>query len=158
MRRVLLILLVLAAWSPPAVAAECLQLRPPVPGAVVRGFAPVGAYAGHWGADLAAPEGSIAVASAPGVVSFSGSVAGMQAVTVDHGGGLRTTVSSVAERLVATGTRVARGTPLARTGIHGDTEAVHASVRVHGVYVDPVPLWRCIAASPSEGLRLVPLP
>lgn len=158
MRRVCLILLLMVAWAVPTSAAECLQLRPPVPGAVLRGFAPVGAYAGHWGVDLSAPEGSTAVAPAPGVVSFSGSVAGTMAVTVDHGGGLRTTVSSVSERLVGVGTRVARGTPIARTGIHDDTESVHTSVRVHGVYVNPVPLWRCIDAAPADGLRLVPLP
>jgi murein DD-endopeptidase MepM/ murein hydrolase activator NlpD len=142
----------------PVGGTGCLSLRPPVDGPVVRPFAPVGTYGGHWGADLAVPAGTVAVAQAPGVVSFSGSVAGTEAVTVDHGGGLRTTVSSVAVRLVATGAVVARSTPIALTGSHDDRDAVHASARVDGTYVDPVPLWRCIPATPGPGLRLVPVP
>lgn len=155
---VVALLLVLLAVPSPVASGECVGLERPVEGAVVAGFAPVGRYGGHWGVDLAVPEGSTVRAPGPGVVSFSGEVAGTAAVTVDHGGGLKTAVSSVAERLVAVGTRVVAGRPLARSGIHDGRPSVHVSARIDGRYVDPLPLLGCAAVRPAGAVRLVPLP
>ena len=59
----------------------------PVPGDVVREFAPQGAYAGHWGVDLAAEAGTPVRAARDGVVTFAGPVAGRLSaiVTADVG-------------------------------------------------------------------------
>ena len=72
-------------------------------------FAPVGRYEGHWGLDLAARYGSPVRAAGAGIVTFAGSVAGMRSVTIDHGGGLRSSVSYLSEILVETGMRVVAG-------------------------------------------------
>lgn len=154
---VVLLLVVLAVPSPVA-SGDCVGLDWPVAGPVVAGFAPVGRYGGHWGLDIGVPEGTTVRSAGAGVVSFSGEVAGTVAVTVDHGGGLKTTVSSVAERLVATGTPVVAGRPLARSGVHADRPAVHVSARIDGRYVDPLPLFGCAATVPAGAVRLVPLP
>ncbi len=86
--------------------AVLLCLQAPVPGSVVAPFAPAGRYEGHWGIDLAARYGSPVRASGSGVVTFAGSVAGMRSVTIDHGGGLRSSVSYLSEILVEAGTAV----------------------------------------------------
>ncbi len=155
---VVALLLVLLAVPSPVASGDCVGLEWPVEGAVVAGFAPVGRFGGHWGVDLAAPEGSTVRAAGPGVVSFSGEVAGTVAVTVDHGGGLKTTVSSVGERLVVAGTPVAAGQRIARSGVHDGRPSVHVSARIDGRYVDPLPLLGCAAAGPAGAVRLVPLP
>lgn len=136
-------------------ALSCVGLTPPVAGGVVQPFAPVGRYAGHWGLDLAAPHGSEVVAAAPGVVTFAGVVAENLAVTIDHGGGLRTSYSYLSARSVARGQTVGRGHVVGATGAAHDLEALHFSVRIDGVYVDPAPLMGCVARAPSDGLALV---
>ena len=149
---------VVLALPGPVASADCVGLEWPVEGAVVAGFTPVGRYGGHWGVDLAVPEASTVRAAGPGVVSFSGEVVGSVAVTVDHGGGLKTTVSSVGERLVVAGTPVVAGQPLARSGVHDGRPSVHVSARIDGRYVDPLPLLGCAAVRPAGAVRLVPLP
>lgn len=64
--------------------------------------------AGHRGVDLAGPVGSPVSAVDGGVVTFSGTVAGVGVVSVLHGSGVRSTYQPVDHRL-ATGTRVGRG-------------------------------------------------
>ncbi len=71
----------------------CAALRPPVDGVIVRGFAPVGRFGGHWGVDFKADPGTPVTAAGGGVVTFAGSVAGRLSVTIAHGGGLRTSYS-----------------------------------------------------------------
>ena len=58
----------------------------------------------------------------------------------------------------SSGDLVSAGTPVAVSGDHDGRGAVHASARINGVYVDPVPLWGCVATGPVRGLRLVPVP
>lgn len=150
----LIILLVLV----PEASTACLALQRPVEGPVLAGFAPLGRYAGHWGVDIGTPTGTVVRAPGPGRISFSGSVAGTNAVTVDHGGGLLTTVSSVAEHIARRGESVTGGLPLALSGEHDGRAAVHVSVRVDGRYVDPALVLGCIDRPPADALALVPVP
>lgn len=159
MRLVAIAVVAVLVGLPSATTADpCVGLRAPVDGQVVAPYAPVGRYGGHWGIDIATAEGSVVRAADAGRVSFSGSVAGREAVTVDHGGGLRTTVSAVAERLVETGRPVDRGTPIAVAGLHDGRPAVHVSVRIGSTYVDPAGWFGCHAIAIPDALRLVPTP
>lgn len=100
---------------------------------------------GHRGIDVAAPTGTAVRASAPGTVSFAGSVVGNRSVTVDHGEGIRTTYSFLKETKVTKGQKVDLGTVvgLVGAGHPGRTgEAhVHLSARRNGVYFDPIELY-----------------
>ena len=96
MRRALLFMLVpallTAAPSPPAAAApRPAWLIPPVDATISARFeAPSSDYGpGHRGIDYAAPTGTKVRVAGDGIVTFAGPVAGVDAVTVDHGGGLR---------------------------------------------------------------------
>ncbi|MRX45105.1 peptidoglycan DD-metalloendopeptidase family protein [Agromyces sp. Q22] len=97
--------------------------------------------AGHRGIDLAALPGRTVVAPATGVVSFAGPVAGRGVLSIDHGGGVVSSIEPVAAG-VATGAAVRAGDPVAvvTTGGHCDDRCVHLGVRVHGEYVSPL-LW-----------------
>ncbi len=129
----------------------------PVSGAVVRDYAPIGRYAGHWGIDIAAARGTAVLAADSGQVAFAGSVAGMLSVTVSHGGGLRTSYSYLDEVDVIVGQQVARLDVVGRSGADHGLEALHFSVRVGDRYHDPERWLGCFAA-PHLGLRLVPVP
>ncbi len=133
----------------------CLQA--PVPGEVVAPFAPIGRYEGHWGLDLSANYGSSVRAAGAGLVTFAGSVAGMRSVTIDHGGGLRSSVSYLSEIVVEQGVRVETGIVVGRSGIAHDRAALHFSVRVDGHYSDPLPYLLCGAGDPRR-LYLLPPP
>jgi murein DD-endopeptidase MepM/ murein hydrolase activator NlpD len=149
---------VLVAAVPPAFAAG--EWIWPVSGPVLRAFDPPDSPfgSGHRGIDIAAPAGSVAVAPAEGMVSFAGPVGGRLFVTVDHGGGLESTLSWVAELEVRRGDVVEAGQPLARTGggHAGDlVPNLHFGVRLDGVYVDP---FDYLEALDLTGLiRLAPL-
>lgn len=135
-----------------AVAAACLLaapparasgswLIPPVDGAIERAFvAPEGPFgAGHRGIDYAAGAGTLVRAAAPGTVTFAGPVAGTVAVTIDHGGGLSTTYSSLASALVSAGETVDQGRWIGRSGVAhaGGEPGLHFGVKLRGDYVDP---------------------
>jgi nicotinate-nucleotide adenylyltransferase len=136
--------------------AECPGLAPPVAGDVVRDFAPEGKYAGHWGIDFSALVGSPVRPAAAGVVTFAGSVAQVLSVTVDHGGGLRTSYSYLSAIDVAVGEWVDRSSGLGLSGLDHDLAAVHFSVRVGDAYQDPA-VWLGCFRSPHYGLSLVPI-
>ena len=137
-----------------------MGLRLPVEGSIVAPFAPAGSYAGHWGVDISAQASSIVGAASPGVVSFSGLVAGNNTISVDHGGGLKTSYSFLAARRKGSGARVSTGSPVGVTGLAHDgsaeTAALHFSVRIHGAYVDPESVLGCVEYDVSEALRLLP--
>ncbi|MFZ0492350.1 MAG: M23 family metallopeptidase [Acidimicrobiia bacterium] len=122
------------------------------PGVVERVFAPVGAYEGHWGVDYAMDVGSDVIVIADGVVTFAGTVAGMDSVTVDHGG-LRTSYSYLEAIGVKSGERVHRGDVLGTSGTDHGIAALHFSTRVNGRYVDPTFVFTCYGGT----LRLSPL-
>jgi len=151
-------LIALALLSPyPPGSAGCPGLSAPVAGEIVRAFAPVGTFGGHWGVDFSVEPGTGVRAADAGRVTFAGEVAGVLSVTVHHGGGLRTSYSYLSEIDVTRGQWVATGSPIGRSGTDHDIAAVHFSVRVGDVYQDPAN-WLVCLTSPQPALTLVPLP
>ena len=110
---------------------------------IVRSFAPVGRWAGHWGIDIAAPVGSAVTPVGPGIVVFSGLVVRNVSVTVDHGGGLRSSYSYLATPLAVRGQRVTASTVVGTSSVHGGAASYHLSLRVGDQYIDPLSLRRC---------------
>lgn len=104
--------------------------------------APADDYAaGHRGLDVPAAIGTAAAAVDDGTVTFAGSVAGRGVVTIDHGGGLHSTLDSVTP-IVAAGDTVAQGDPVGRVAVgHCPASApcVHIGARIEDRYVDPTP-------------------
>ncbi len=154
MRKTAFVLAVLAVFPTPATADERPPPRPgashavPLYGEFVRPydapdddpFAP-----GHRGVDVAAPPGSPVHASATGRVSFAGSVAGNRSVTVDHGGGLRTSYSFLVAIAVKTDDEVEQGQVVGTLGAghpnQGLPAHVHLSARHGELYFDPLELY-----------------
>ncbi|MEU3569377.1 M23 family metallopeptidase [Kitasatospora sp. NPDC036755] len=114
--------------------------------------------AGHRGVDLAAAPGAEIRAAAPGVIAFSGLVAGRPVVTVSHPGSgtppLRTTYLPVTGTLPV-GTPVAAGRTiglLAPGGRHcPGRDCLHWGLLRGNRYLDPLALFGAGAA------RLLPL-
>ena len=113
----------------------------------LRGFRIAAAYAapaneyaaGHRGVDLE-PHGADRVLSpAAGIVAFSGSVAGRGILTIDHGGGLVSTLEPIASELHP-GDAVRRGDEVGRIafGGHADPGTIHFGVRLEGRYINPM--------------------
>jgi murein DD-endopeptidase MepM/ murein hydrolase activator NlpD len=126
---------------------------PPVTTPVVRAFeAPACTWcAGHRGVEFRPPPDSPVTAVAPGVVVFTGRVAGTGYVVVRLADGRRVTYGYVHRLSVRPGQAVSQGQVLAHT-----TDRLFLGVRVGegeaAVYVDPGPLlgrWRGVS-------RLVP--
>jgi murein DD-endopeptidase MepM/ murein hydrolase activator NlpD len=139
---VLLAVLGVLAAAPVAFAGPW---RPPVPGEVVRVFAPgVTPYdaGAHRGVDLAARPGAPVRAACAGVVRFAGRTPRGPAVTV-RCGRLDATHLGLAALRVRAGAHVARGTPLgvvAARGEDGGRPHVHLGARRGRRYVDPLAL------------------
>jgi len=154
-RRLALVLITVAALQPaPCAAADAPPvLRPgtmyavPLYGTLVRPFdAPLdNPYApGHRGDDVAAPLGTPVHASADGVVSFAGNVAGNLTVSVDHAEGVRTSYSYLGAIAAKKGQHVTRGDVIGTVGRGDDATLppnVHLSARRNGVYFDPLELY-----------------
>ena len=119
---------------------------------VVRGFDPPEQrwLAGHRGIDLAGVAGEPVLAVEDGVVAYSGTIAGVGVVSVDHASGLRSTYQPVTDR-VRRGARVARGDVLGRLGTGGHcllADCLHLGARRgRHHYVDPTPLLRPLELS-----------
>lgn len=140
-----------AAENPPVAAAVGVAapredavsgwLWPVTPPRVVAPFvAPAHEYGpGHRGIDLDAPVGTAVRSPAAGVIAFSGSVAGRGVVTIDHGGGLVTTLEPVLAQ-VAIGDAVAAGGNVGSVdaGGHATFGTVHFGVRRDGRYINPM--------------------
>jgi len=104
--------------------------------------APPHAYGpGHRGIDVRPLDGPDLVAPAAGVVAFSGQVAGRGILTIDHGGGLVTTLEPIDSALTA-GTAVERGEPVGSVSLGGHAGAgtFHFGVRLNGEYINPLVL------------------
>ena len=95
----------------------------------------------HYGLDYAAPTGSIVMAPAAGVVRlahrdlfYSGGT-----LIVDHGHGLTSSFLHLSDILVAEGSRVQRGDPIARVGATGRATGPHLDWRMNwlNVRIDP---------------------
>ena len=136
-------------------AEPCVGLQWPVSGPVVAGFRPINRYEGHWGIDLGVTPGTPVRAAAGGQVTFAGVVVANQTVTLDHGGGLKTSYSYLSETSVARGQSVRSGDVIGASGEAHGSESVHLSVRTNGTYVDPAGWFGCHPYQPSRALRLV---
>lgn len=123
------------------------------PGTPIREFSPLGMYAGHWGVDYAMEEGTDVLATAGGLVTFAGTIVGVQSVTVDLGGGLRASYSYLSSTSVTRGAYVHPGQVIGQSGVDHGAEALHVSTRVDGRYVDPAFLFKCTTGT----VRLMPL-
>jgi murein DD-endopeptidase MepM/ murein hydrolase activator NlpD len=116
---------------------------------------------GHRGVDLAGSAGQAVLAAGDGIVAFAGKVAGKQAVSIDHPGGLRTTYEPV-EAAVSVGGGASRGTLIGtlEAGHEGCAAAAclhwgarrEAGGRNRREYVDPLGLLH------TTPLRLEPVP
>jgi murein DD-endopeptidase MepM/ murein hydrolase activator NlpD len=94
---------------------------------------------GHRGVDLH-PMGSQDVrAPAGGSVAFVGIVAGRGVLTIDHGGGLVTTLEPIDSPLMA-GELVQRGELLGTVALGGHAAPgdLHFGVRLRGEYINPL--------------------
>ncbi|MFF1882420.1 M23 family metallopeptidase [Pseudarthrobacter sp. NPDC058196] len=109
---------------------------------VLRGFDPPPKpwLSGHRGVDLdAAAAGTGVVSPAPGTVSFVGVVVDRPVITIDHGGGLRSSFEPV-ESTLAVGTPVGAG-EMVGTAVPGHCPAslcLHWGVRNGEEYVNPL--------------------
>jgi murein DD-endopeptidase MepM/ murein hydrolase activator NlpD len=103
---------------------------------------------GNRGLEIDTVAGDIVVAMGAGRVTFSGQVAGVLYVTVEHTTGLRSTVGRLNETRVRVGQQVASNQAI---GTAGETTIV--TVRAGEEYLDPAPL----IGRPSWRARLVPL-
>lgn len=131
-----------APESPPESPPAGNHLRP-VPGTVLvpadipdQNWLP-----GHRGVDLDAASGAAVRASAAGTVRFAGVVAGTPTVSVDHGGGLRTTYEPVLTQVRA-GEQVSRGQILGELADHA---ALPGTARR-----DPGLHWGAVLGLPAE--------
>jgi murein DD-endopeptidase MepM/ murein hydrolase activator NlpD len=96
---------------------------------------------GHRGIDLTVLGEDTVRAPAEGVVAFSGQVAGRGILTIDHGGGLVSTIEPI-DSALAHGTPIAAGAEVGTvsTGGHTAPGALHFGVRLDGSYINPLVL------------------
>ncbi len=94
----------------------------------------------HRGLDIATRSGSAILATADGVVTFSGKKGLMgNTIVIDHGYGFVTRYGHAKELLKKRGDKVRRGDVIARVGNTGRSTGphVHYEVRLNGVTVNP---------------------
>lgn len=139
-----------------AVAAICLLS--PVDGPVIEAYSPSGQYGGHWGVDYQASMGDPVHSPASGIVTFAGSVAGMQTITIQPVTGFKVSVSFLSGIDVAAGDYVPRGLRIGWAGVEDGESGVHLSTRIEGRYVDPGTQMRCRSTEITRALRLVAPP
>ena len=107
-------------------------------------------YLPHWGIDISTAYGTPIVASAPGLVTFSGRKPGYgHMVEIDHGYGVTTRYAHASKLLVYAGQRVERKEVIAHVGCSGVCTAphVHMEIHVNGKPVNPFRyiLWRDVS-------------
>lgn len=94
---------------------------------------------GHRGIDLALFGTESLRAPASGVVAFVGTVVDRDVLTIDHGGGLLSTLEPIVSHL-SVGQRVRAGEVVAEIGRggHSPEGTVHFGVRLDGEYINPL--------------------
>jgi murein DD-endopeptidase MepM/ murein hydrolase activator NlpD len=137
-----------ASWEWP------LSPRP----AVLRAFDPPDKpwMSGHRGVDLEATHDGVPVTSpASGTVSFVGVVVDRPVITIDHGGGLRSSFEPVETSLTA-GTMVVKGETIGtlQSGHCGALACAHWGVRQGDAYVNPLEFVTDLRPSILLPLRL----
>jgi murein DD-endopeptidase MepM/ murein hydrolase activator NlpD len=127
-----------AVYVKPAPIVGTGQLAWPVPGGVITQY--YSSY--HKALDIAAPAGHKVIASAAGVVTWSGwkDNGGGLVIAVDHGNGIVTVYNHLGSLWVAVGATVAAGQGIAAVGCTGVCTGphVHFEVIVDGVIVNPL--------------------
>lgn len=119
-----------SAWAWPVLAPRVVSAY----------VAPAHAYApGHRGVDVESRSGTTVYAPDDGVIAFAGTVVDRAIVTIDHGGGIVSTLEPVTPR-VAAGEVVARGDVVGDLAIGGHAPAgtLHLGARIDGEYVNPL--------------------
>lgn len=137
----------LLALAPALPAPSCLL--PPVAAPVVDPFREPSCpwCPGNRGLTYATDPDTAVRAAAAGTVTFSGTVAGIRYVVVDHGDGRRATYGGLA------GTALSAGDPVTAGAIVGRSMSeLHFGIRQADDYVDPAPLLGRLVERP----RLVP--
>ena len=124
--------------APPAMATG--EWVWPAPGMVSRAYQqPAHAYAsGHRGLDILVDTNSIRSPDA-GTVIFAGTVVDRPLLTIDHGGGLVSTIEPVTTSLTP-GAAVRQGEPIGElaAGGHARPGELHLGARQDGQYVNPL--------------------
>jgi murein DD-endopeptidase MepM/ murein hydrolase activator NlpD len=114
------------------------QLLWPVPGGVITQY--YSSY--HKALDIAAPAGSQVIASAAGVVTWSGwkDNGGGLVIAIDHGDGIVTVYNHLGSLWVGVGATVSAGQGIAAVGCTGVCTGphVHYEVIVDGIIVNPL--------------------
>ena len=127
-----------AVYVKPAPIVGTGQLLWPVPGGVITQY--YSSY--HKALDVAAPAGSKVIASAAGVVTWSGwkNNGGGLVVAIDHGNGIVTVYNHLGAAWVGVGASVAAGQGIAAVGCTGVCTGphVHYEVIVDGIIVNPL--------------------
>lgn len=127
-----------AVYVKPAPIVGTGQLLWPVPGGTITQY--YSSY--HRALDIAAPAGSSVIASAAGVVTWSGwkNNGGGMVIAIDHGNGIVTVYNHLGSLWVAAGATVAAGQGIAAVGCTGVCTGphVHYEVIVDGVIVNPL--------------------
>lgn len=127
-----------AVYVKPAPIVGTGELLWPVPGGTITQY--YSSY--HKALDIAAPAGSTVIASAAGVVTWSGwkSNGGGLVISIDHGNGIVTVYNHLGSMWVAAGATVAAGQGIAAVGCTGVCTGphVHYEVIVGGVLVNPL--------------------
>lgn len=134
-----------------------MRLAPPVDAPVATAFdAPEGEYGpGHRGIDYVVPIGTPVRAAGDGTVTFAGDVAGLRAVTIDHGSGVESTYSGLSRVDLSTGERVEEGRFIGASGTMHGRAGLHFGVKVRSDYVDPVDLL--VRLDVAGAIHLAPL-
>jgi murein DD-endopeptidase MepM/ murein hydrolase activator NlpD len=142
----------LVGIAPPVAAQSALGigLIPPTRAEIIDPFRPpAGPYRpGNRGLEYGTAAGDRIAVAAAGVVAFAGPVGGSLFVSVDHGGGYRTTYGFVDRIATRVGRRIQVGTLVARAG-----GPFHFSLRHDGLYLNPAAHFGRSSAS----VRLVPI-
>jgi murein DD-endopeptidase MepM/ murein hydrolase activator NlpD len=116
------------------------SFRWPVQGKITSRFGPRnGSF--HYGLDIAVPLGSNVLASAPGVVIFTGFQQGYGLVLmIDHGEGWSTLYAHNSRLLVEESEEVAAGQPVALVGASGNATGphLHLEIAFNGRKLDPL--------------------
>lgn len=153
---VAIVVVLFLSAAPGAQAAP--WLIPPVDGPIARRFEPPGFEwgPGHRGIDYTIAPGTAVRAVADGIVTFAGPVAGIDAVTVEHAGGIASTYTQLASIEVAAGERVTQGTWIGRSAeAHDDTPGLHLGIKLDGEYADPERFMGPL--DETSAIRLAPL-
>lgn len=94
----------------------------------------------HKGLDISAPSGTPIVATADGVVSFSGTESEYgRLICIEHGHGFSTAYGHLQKLHVKAGEKVTKGQVIGTVGLSGNTTGphVHYEVRLHNNPVNP---------------------